>query len=114
MLTDDDLVFITNGGCVENSTLGSQNTPRRPPHAKSKKAAAGICGGASRRRTPAFGHPDKFCFDPEQSNWMSATVTTLDDQHSLPISRAYLQARSLQRRRSHRRHRNREGLQLAA
>lgn len=29
---------------------------------------------------PAFGHPDKFCSDPEQSNWMSATVTTLDDK----------------------------------
>lgn len=29
---------------------------------------------------PVFGHPDKFCSDPEQSNWMSATVTTLDDK----------------------------------
>ena len=28
----------------------------------------------------AFGNPDKFCYDPEQSNWMSATVTTLDDR----------------------------------
>jgi oleate hydratase len=27
---------------------------------------------------PSFGRPDKFCFDPELSNWMSATVTTLD------------------------------------
>ena len=27
---------------------------------------------------PSFGHPDKFCSNPEQSNWMSATVTTLD------------------------------------
>lgn len=26
-LTENDLVFITNGGCVENSTLGSQNEP---------------------------------------------------------------------------------------
>ena len=28
-LTPDDLVLITNGGCVENSSLGSQNTPAR-------------------------------------------------------------------------------------
>ena len=28
---------------------------------------------------PSFGNPDKFCGDPEKSNWMSATVTTLDD-----------------------------------
>ncbi len=26
-LTENDLVFITNGGCVENSTMGSQNSP---------------------------------------------------------------------------------------
>ena len=26
-LTENDLVFITNGGCVENSTIGSQNAP---------------------------------------------------------------------------------------
>ena len=29
---------------------------------------------------PAFGHPDKFCHDPEQTNWMSATVETLDQK----------------------------------
>ena len=28
-LMENDLVFITNGGCVENSTMGSQNSPRR-------------------------------------------------------------------------------------
>ncbi|MBT9812925.1 hypothetical protein GPL26_25445 [Enterocloster citroniae] len=26
-LTENDLVFITNGGCVENSSLSSQNPP---------------------------------------------------------------------------------------
>ena len=29
---------------------------------------------------PAFGNPDKFCSTPEESNWMSATVTTLDQK----------------------------------
>ncbi|MBQ8954980.1 MAG: oleate hydratase, partial [Clostridia bacterium] len=78
-LTEDDLVFITPGGCVENSTMGSQNMP------------ANFCaeirpgGGWDMWRSIAaqdesFGHPDKFCFDPEQTNWMSATVTTLDDR----------------------------------
>ena len=28
----------------------------------------------------SFGHPDKFCYDPEKSNWMSATITTTDDK----------------------------------
>ena len=26
-LTENDLVFITNGGCVENSSMGSQDRP---------------------------------------------------------------------------------------
>ena len=78
-LTEDDLVFITNGGCVENSTLGSQDKPA----AFNKTIREG--GGWDMWRKiaaqdPAFGHPDKFCCDPERSNWMSATVTTLDDR----------------------------------
>lgn len=28
----------------------------------------------------AFGNPDNFCYDPELTNWMSATVTTLDQR----------------------------------
>ncbi len=78
-LTEDDLVFITNGGCVENSTIGSQNEPA----VFNKEIREG--GGWDMWRKiaaqdPSFGHPDKFCFDPEQTNWMSATVTTLDDK----------------------------------
>ena len=29
---------------------------------------------------PSFGHPEKFCSEPELSNWESATITTLDDK----------------------------------
>lgn len=78
-LSDDDMVFITNGGCVENSALGDQNHPAAfNPDLKAgggwdmwKKIAA---------QDASFGHPEKFCGNPEQSNWMSATVTTLDDK----------------------------------
>lgn len=78
-LTENDLVFITNGGCVENSTLGSQNKPAiYNPDIKPgggwdmwKKIA---------KQDSSFGNPDKFCSNPEQSNWMSATVTILDDK----------------------------------
>ena len=78
-LTEDDLVFITPGGCVENSALGSQNVPAA--YDPSLKEGGGW--DMWRRiaaQDPAFGHPDKFCGDPEKSNWMSATVTTLDDK----------------------------------
>ena len=61
------------------STYGSQNTPAPfDPELKPgngwdlwKKIAA---------QDASFGRPEKFCYDPEQSNWMSATVTTLDDK----------------------------------
>lgn len=78
-LTENDLVFITNGGCVENSSYGSQDKPA----SFNKEIRPG--GGWDMWRKIAaqdasFGHPDKFCYDPEQSNWMSATVTTIDDK----------------------------------
>ena len=76
-LTENDLVFITNGGCVENSALGSQNTPA-PYNTEIKKGGGWDMWRKIAAQDPAFGHPDKFCHDPEQTNWMSATVETLD------------------------------------
>lgn len=77
-LTKDDLAFITLGGCVENSTYGSQN------EAASYKPGIKEGGGwdlwmkiAAQDRS--FGNPYKFCSKPEETTWMSATVTTLDD-----------------------------------
>ena len=78
-LTENDLLFITNGGCVESSTVGAQDKAAgfdptiKPGNGWDlwKKIAA---------QDPAFGHPEKFCSDPEHSNWESATITTLDDK----------------------------------
>ncbi|MBR0577287.1 oleate hydratase [Proteiniclasticum sp. BAD-10] len=78
-LTENDLIFITNGGCVENSTLGSQNQAA-PFMAEIKEGGGWDMWRKIAVQDPSFGHPDKFCYDPEQSNWMSATVTTLDDR----------------------------------
>ena len=78
-LTENDLVFITNGGCVENSSIGSQNTPA-PYNYAIKKGGGWDMWKKIAAQDPSFGHPDKFCSDPEQTNWMSATVTTLDQR----------------------------------
>ena len=78
-LTENDLVFITNGGCVENSTMGSQNSPA----AWNPDLKPGGGWDMWRRiaeQDPSFGHPEKFCSDPNATKWMSATVTTLDDE----------------------------------
>lgn len=76
-LIEDDLVFVTNGSCTENSTLGDND------HAPALKTAPGEggCWELWRRiaaQDPSFGRPDKFCTDIEKTNWESATVTTLD------------------------------------
>ena len=76
-LTENDLVFITNGGCVENSTMGTQDAPA-PYQTELKPGGGWDMWRKIAAQDPAFGNPDKFCSDPEQTNWMSATVETLD------------------------------------
>ena len=78
-LTEDDLLFITNGGCVESCTVGGQNKATgfdptiKPGNGWDlwKRIAA---------LDDSFGHPEKFCSQPELTNWESATITTLDEK----------------------------------
>lgn len=78
-LTENDLVFITNGGCVENSSMGSQNTPA-VMNTEIKAGGGWDLWRKIAEQDSSFGNTDKFCYDPELTNWMSATVTTLDDR----------------------------------
>lgn len=78
-LTEDDLVFVTNGGCVENSAMGSQNTPA-PYNPEIKPGGGWDMWRRIAAQSPDFGNPDKFCYDSELCNWMSATVETLDQR----------------------------------
>ncbi len=78
-LTENDYVFVTNGSNVENSSIGAQN--------KTCEFIKDVQPGGSwdlwRRiaaQDPSFGHPDKFCSDPEKCNWMGVTVNTLDQK----------------------------------
>lgn len=78
-LTENDLVFVTNGGCVENSTLGSQNEPAKMDFELREGGGWNLWRKIASRDS-SFGNPDKFCSSPELTNWMSATVTTLDEK----------------------------------
>lgn len=78
-LSENDLIFITNGGCVENSSLGDQNNIAEF-HTELKAGGGWDMWKKIASQDPSFGHPEKFCGNPEKSNWMSATVTTLDDK----------------------------------
>lgn len=78
-LTENDLLFITNGGCVENSSMGSQNTPAKF-NTELKESGGWSLWKKIASQDSSFGHPEKFCSSPEESNWESATVETLDEE----------------------------------
>lgn len=81
-LTEDDLVFITNGCCTDTSCYGDQT------HAPDLSGVKNGCGEswdmwkniASQALNGEFGNPLNFCSDVEATNWMSATIATSDDE----------------------------------
>jgi len=78
-LIEDDLVFVTNGSCTENSSLGDND---HAPELKTHNGEGG-CWQLWKNiaaQDPSFGQPGKFCSDIHATNWESATVTTLDDK----------------------------------
>ena len=77
-LTEDDLVFITNGSCTEDTIYGDQD--HAPVgNAEVRKSGCWNLWKNIAAQDPAFGHPEKFCSDIEKTNWESATVTTSDE-----------------------------------
>ncbi len=78
-LIEDDLVFVTNGSCTENSTLGDDD------HAPEMATNPGD-GGCWElwknisKQDKSFGNPNKFCSNINATNWESATITTLDER----------------------------------
>ncbi len=76
-LTENDLVFYTNGSNVENATYGSQ-TKATGMDGEIHEGGSFSLWRKIAAQDPAFGRPDKFCTDPEDSGWVSATVNTLD------------------------------------
>ena len=78
-LTEDDLVFLTNGGCVENFSVGSQDAP--PAFDTVPRPGSGweLWKRIAAQDT-AFGRPSAFCSDPDRTSWVGATVTTRDER----------------------------------
>lgn len=83
-LTEDDLVFDTNGSITDSTSIGDLDTPivedmRYAPSALLWKQAA--------QHFYNLGNPDKFFGDRSQSEWTSFTVTTKDHALINEISR---------------------------
>lgn len=78
-LTENDLVFVTNGSCTDGTIYGDQN---HAPDVNAERRDTGVWDLWKNiaKQDPSFGHPEKFCSDVEKTNWESATVTTLDDK----------------------------------
>jgi oleate hydratase len=76
-LTLNDLVFVTNGSCTENASLGDQNTAAILD--SSKKGCWKLWENIA-TQDKTLGNPNVFCSDTEKSNWESCTVTTLDEK----------------------------------
>ena len=74
-LTENDLVFVTNGSITENSTYGDQNTV---PVLDASLGGSWSLWTNIAIQDPAFGKPEKFCGNIKESNFVSATLTTLD------------------------------------
>ncbi len=77
-LTENDLVFVTNGSITESTTFGDNDHPA---------PIVTDAGGAWKlwkqlaAQDPAFGHPEKFCENIPDTNWViSATISLTDDK----------------------------------
>ncbi len=78
-LTEDDYLFITNGSNVENSTIGGQDKPCEYIPTPRPGGSFDLWRKIA-QQDPDFGHPEKFCSDPEECKWMGVTVNTLDEK----------------------------------
>lgn len=74
-LTENDLVFITNGSMTEGSGYGDDNTPA--PFNREQSGSWNLWKNIA-AQSDEFGNPEKFCSDTEKTNWESCTVTCHD------------------------------------
>lgn len=80
-LTENDLVFVTNGSITESTTYGDNNTPA---------PVTSDIGGSWKlwkklaRQDASFGKPEKFCENIPEANWVISGTITLTDDKVLP------------------------------
>jgi len=80
-LTEDDLVFVTNGSITESSTYGDNLTPASPKH---ELGAAWSLWYDLSEQFPEFGNPAAFCENIPAENWVTSGTITLTDDRALP------------------------------
>lgn len=77
-LTENDLVFVTNGSITESTTYGDKTHPASVEH---ELGSSWSLWENLAKQDPAFGNPDVFCKNIPEANWViSGTITLTDDQ----------------------------------
>ncbi|MGV9479284.1 oleate hydratase [Gordonia aichiensis] len=77
-LTENDLVFVTNGSITESSTYGDNDTPAT---VETGNGGAWSLWKNLAGQDSTLGRPEKFCENIPDANWsISATVTLTDDK----------------------------------
>lgn len=80
-LSENDLVFVTNGSITESSTYGDNNSPA---------SLSDDAGGSwdlwkkLAMQHADFGRPEKFCENIPEANWVISGTITLKDDKVLP------------------------------
>ncbi len=78
-LTENDLVFVTNGSCTESAALGDNDHAPQLSVEDGEGASWALWKNIA-VQNPLFGRPEKFCSDIQATKWESATITLLDDK----------------------------------
>ncbi|PXV91142.1 oleate hydratase [Lachnotalea glycerini] len=81
-VTKEDIVLFTNGSMTENTTRGDFNHPAVINRSNDKGCFS--VWEKLAKKSPDFGHPEKFCSNIDQSKWMSFTVTLNEDDIVFP------------------------------
>lgn len=79
-LTENDLVFITNGCCTDTSCYGDQFNAPDLSKIKNGYGESWDMWKNIAKQSSDFGNPDKFCTSVDKTNWMSATIETSDEE----------------------------------
>jgi len=81
-VTSEDIVLFTNGSLTTNSSLGDFNSPAIINRSDDKGVFS--IWETIAKKSPSFGHPEKFISDIDKTKWMSFTITLKDDDILFP------------------------------
>lgn len=80
-LTENDLVFVTNGSITESTTYGDNTHPAPVPK---ELGGSWLLWKNLAAQDPAFGKPEKFCENIPEANWVISATITLTDDRAVP------------------------------